>query len=156
MATKDYTTTKDGIEMQFGTNHVGHFLLTNLLMPKLAAADQSARIVNVSSFGYMSGGVRFDDSNFQVSSKHGGIHPGLIPNHYPERSAIQPLARVRAVQDGKHPLHDRSCTQIKRQRHSGFHNHAWLYVPTPSLLLEHTAYDLSSITPAERLNIHLL
>ena len=66
MALKDYATTKDGIEMQLGSNHVGHFLLTNLLMPKLLAAGNGARIVNVSSFGYMSGGVRFDDPGFQV------------------------------------------------------------------------------------------
>lgn len=66
MALKDYATTKDGIEMQLGSNHVGHFLLTNLLMPKLLAAGSGARIVNVSSFGYMSGGVRFDDPSFQV------------------------------------------------------------------------------------------
>ena len=66
MALKDYATTKDGIEMQLGSNHVGHFLLTNLLLPKLLAAGGGARIVNVSSFGYMSGGVRFDDPSFQV------------------------------------------------------------------------------------------
>lgn len=66
MAIKDYTTTKEGIEMQFGANHVGHFLLTNLLIPKLLATGKGARIINVSSFGYMSGGVRFDDPNFQV------------------------------------------------------------------------------------------
>ena len=67
MAVKDYTTTKDSIELQFGVNHVGHFLLTNLLIPKLMAAGKGARIINISSLGYMSGGVRFDDPNFQVS-----------------------------------------------------------------------------------------
>lgn len=66
MAIKDYQTTKDGVEMQFGSNHIGHFLLTNLLMPKILAAGRGARIVNVSSFGYMSGGVYFDDPSFKV------------------------------------------------------------------------------------------
>lgn len=65
MAVRDYTTTKDGVEMQFGANHVGHFLLTNLLMHKLIAAGGGARVVNVSSFGYLAGGVRFDDPTFQ-------------------------------------------------------------------------------------------
>lgn len=67
MAIKDYTTTVDGIETQFAVNHVGHFLLTNLLMDSIIAAGPGARIVNVSSFGYISGGVRFDDWNFNVS-----------------------------------------------------------------------------------------
>ena len=66
MAVKDYTETKDGIELQFGANHVGHFLLTNLLVSKIVAAH--GRIINVTSFGYMSGGVVFDDPGFKVYS----------------------------------------------------------------------------------------
>ena len=69
MAIKDYTTTADGIEMQFGVNHIGHFLLTNLLMNKIFAASPGARVITLSSLGYMSGGVRFDDWNFKVSSQ---------------------------------------------------------------------------------------
>lgn len=66
MARKDYATTADGIEMQFAVNHVGHFLLTNLLMDKILASGKGVRIVNVTSLGYMIGGVRFDDWNFEV------------------------------------------------------------------------------------------
>lgn len=66
MAVKEYQTTKDGVELQFGSNHIGHFLLTNLLLPKILAAGRGARIVNVASFGYMSGGIHFDDPNFKV------------------------------------------------------------------------------------------
>lgn len=66
MAIKDYATSADGIEMQFGANHVGPFLLTNLLMDKILAAGPGARIVNLSSLGYISGGVRFEDWNFKV------------------------------------------------------------------------------------------
>jgi NAD(P)-dependent dehydrogenase (short-subunit alcohol dehydrogenase family) len=66
MAVKEYTKTVDGIEMQFAANHVGHFLLTNLLIGKIFAAGSGARIVNVSSGGHVTSGVRFDDWNFKV------------------------------------------------------------------------------------------
>jgi NAD(P)-dependent dehydrogenase (short-subunit alcohol dehydrogenase family) len=55
--------TTDGFEMQFGTNHLGHFLLTNLLAPSLAEAP-SARVVTLTSAGHSMGNVRFDDPQF--------------------------------------------------------------------------------------------
>lgn len=60
-----YAKTEDGIESQFGTNHIGHFLLTNLLMDRILAAGAGARIVNVSSSA-IRGTIRYDDYNFQV------------------------------------------------------------------------------------------
>ena len=48
------TITKDGFESQFGINHLGHFALTGLLLPKLEATPQS-RIVTVSSNGHRLG-----------------------------------------------------------------------------------------------------
>lgn len=62
-----FSKTADGLESQFGTNHVGHFLFTNLVMPKILAAGEGARIVNVSSAGHLLGPVRYDDPNFEVS-----------------------------------------------------------------------------------------
>lgn len=59
-----YKTTQEGIESQFGSNHIGHFLFTNLLLPKILVSP-SPRVVNVSSDGHRFGGVRFDDWNFQ-------------------------------------------------------------------------------------------
>jgi NAD(P)-dependent dehydrogenase (short-subunit alcohol dehydrogenase family) len=43
-----YRETLDGVEMQFGTNHLGHFALTGLLLPQLLASP-APRVVNVSS-----------------------------------------------------------------------------------------------------------
>lgn len=55
-----YRKTKDGFEMQFGTNHLGHFALTGLLMPVLLATP-NARVVTVSSGAHTRGKINFDD-----------------------------------------------------------------------------------------------
>eukprot|EP00210_Caulerpa_lentillifera_P006057 g5789.t1 len=56
--------TKDGLEMQMGVNHLGHFLLTSLLYPMMKSHTHQARIVNVSSMAHKYGGkVNFDDIN---------------------------------------------------------------------------------------------
>ncbi len=56
--------TADGFELQFGTNHLGHFLFTGLLVPLLIAGAPS-RIVNLSSDGHMISDVHWDDPNFE-------------------------------------------------------------------------------------------
>ncbi|KAJ5291971.1 short-chain dehydrogenase [Penicillium angulare] len=58
--------TVEGIELQFGTNHVGHFLFTNLIIGKLISEDghRTSRVVNVSSNGHELSRVRFEDWNF--------------------------------------------------------------------------------------------
>ena len=60
----DEARTADGFEMQFGTNHLGHFLLTNLLMPLIEKGERP-RIVNLSSRGHHIAPVDFDDPNFE-------------------------------------------------------------------------------------------
>jgi NAD(P)-dependent dehydrogenase (short-subunit alcohol dehydrogenase family) len=52
--------TKDGFESQFGTNHLGHFALTGLLLPKLLAAP-APRVVTLSSGAHRMGMIKFDD-----------------------------------------------------------------------------------------------
>ena len=59
-----FAKTADGFEMQFGTNHVGHFLLTNLLVP-LVKNGTNPRIVNLSSRGHHIAPVDLDDPNYQ-------------------------------------------------------------------------------------------
>ncbi|KAI9281362.1 NAD-P-binding protein [Umbelopsis sp. AD052] len=60
-----YHTTKDGLEAQFGTNHIGPFLFTNLILPKILASTTGApRIINVSSLGHAFSPIRFDDPFF--------------------------------------------------------------------------------------------
>ncbi len=57
-------TTADGFETQFGTNHLGHFLLIRLLTPALLAAG-SARVVLLSSAGHRFGDVDLDDPGWE-------------------------------------------------------------------------------------------
>jgi len=52
--------TTDGFELQFGTNHLGHFALTNLLLPSI-----TGRVVTVSSGAHHSGRIDFDDLNWE-------------------------------------------------------------------------------------------
>ena len=53
-------TTTDGFEMQIGTNHLGHFALTGLLLERLLAAP-AGRVVTLSSGAHRLGRIRFDD-----------------------------------------------------------------------------------------------
>jgi len=55
-----YGLTKDGFELQFGTNHLGHFALTGLLLNSLLAVPGS-RVVTVSSNGHRAGRINFAD-----------------------------------------------------------------------------------------------
>jgi NAD(P)-dependent dehydrogenase (short-subunit alcohol dehydrogenase family) len=59
-----YTKTADGFELQFGTNHLGHFALTGLLID-LAKNTPGSRIVNVSSSAHHYGELDFDDLNWE-------------------------------------------------------------------------------------------
>jgi NAD(P)-dependent dehydrogenase (short-subunit alcohol dehydrogenase family) len=59
-------TTADGFELQFGSNHLGHFALTAHLMPLLRAAD-SPRVVSLSSLAARQGRIHFDDPQFEKS-----------------------------------------------------------------------------------------
>ncbi|OBG90970.1 short-chain dehydrogenase [Mycobacterium sp. E136] len=59
-------TTKDGFEMQFGTNHLGHFALTGLLLENLLTVGGS-RVVTVSSVGHrILARIRFEDPHFET------------------------------------------------------------------------------------------
>ena len=63
MAVRNYEPSKDGVETQFAANYVGHFLLANLILEKLA---KTSTFVTVTSSGYEMAEVSFDDYNFQV------------------------------------------------------------------------------------------
>jgi len=69
------STTKDGFELQFGTNHLGHFAFTGLLLDRVLAATGS-RVVTVSSVGHRFArrGIRFDDLQWERSYSRVGAY----------------------------------------------------------------------------------
>ena len=67
MAIENYEKSKDGYELQFAACHIGHFLLTGMLLPLLeagAGVNGKARVVSMTSMGYEASPVR-DDWNFE-------------------------------------------------------------------------------------------
>ncbi len=64
--------TADGFELQFGTNHLGHFALTGLLLDRLMAGDDEARVVTVSSMAHRTGSMDWDDLQGEKSYSRWG------------------------------------------------------------------------------------
>ncbi len=72
--------TKDGFEMQFGVNYLGHFALTSHMWPLLLESTY-ARIVNVSSLAHRIGSIRFDDPHWEKDySKWGAYGMSKLAN----------------------------------------------------------------------------
>lgn len=62
--TPPYSKTEDGFELQFGANHLGHFLLTGLLLDTILATPNS-RIVALSSIAHKRGNIQFEDLQWE-------------------------------------------------------------------------------------------
>ena len=78
------TSTEDGVELTMATNHVGHFLLTNLIMPKIIAAAKSSkkgsvRIVNLASI-------------YSINENGGSIAQGKRRGRRPRAKVIEAVA----------------------------------------------------------------
>ncbi len=72
--------TEDGFEMQLGTNHLGHFALTALLMGPLKAGGE-ARVINVASLAHKYGKMDFEDLNWEQGySKYGAYCRSKLAN----------------------------------------------------------------------------
>ncbi|KAL2060206.1 hypothetical protein VTL71DRAFT_9601 [Oculimacula yallundae] len=75
MCIPERTLSKDGIELHFATNHIGHFLFTSLIMPNLIKSSKSnspkgaTRVVNVSSASPTWTRMRWSDLNFEKKNK---------------------------------------------------------------------------------------
>lgn len=99
-----YSKTKQGYEIQFGTNHVGHALFTKLLMPTMLETANKpgadVRVVNLSSFGHNfapSGGIIWDQDKSEkmsTNSRYGSsklaniLHARILGEKYPQITAV--------------------------------------------------------------------
>ena len=103
----DEAHTVDGFEMQFGVNHLGHFALTNQLLPLLTATPAS-RVASMSSFGHRAGRIDFD--NLQATK---GYH--RWPAYF--QSKLANLLFTAALQER---LSRRGSTTLAVTAHPGF------------------------------------
>lgn len=120
-----YSKTADGFELQFGTNHLGHFALTGLLFD-LIKGTPGSRIVNVSSGAHNYGDLEFDDLNWEKRSykKMKAYADSKIANLYFTYELQKRVERNRGnpLVTAAHP----GWTSTELQRHAGlirFLNH---------------------------------
>lgn len=65
VAMTPFSRTADGFELQFGTNHLGHFALTNLLLPHI-----TGRVITLASGAHRMGAIDYEDPNFRGRDYH--------------------------------------------------------------------------------------
>jgi NAD(P)-dependent dehydrogenase (short-subunit alcohol dehydrogenase family) len=99
------STTKDGYELQFGTNHLGHFAFTGLLLDRVLAVPGS-RVVTVSSVGHRFArqGIRFDDLQWDRDySRVGAYGQAKLANLLFTYELQRRLAGTQTIATAAHP-----------------------------------------------------
>jgi NAD(P)-dependent dehydrogenase (short-subunit alcohol dehydrogenase family) len=99
------STTKDGFELQFGTNHLGHFAFTGLLLDRVLAA-RGSRVVTVSSVGHRFArhGIRFDDIQWDRDySRVGAYGQAKLANLLFTYELQRRLAGTQTIATAAHP-----------------------------------------------------
>ena len=113
-----YSKTADGFELQFGTNHIGHFVLTAQLID-LIEKTPSGRIVNVSSMAHNNGALDFEDLTWEKRSynKMKSYGDSKIANLYFTYELQRKLdaAGYKTIASASHP----GWTATDLQRHAG-------------------------------------
>lgn len=134
--------TEDGFEMQFGTNHLGHFEFARRLRTQLEAAD-GARIVNLSSDGHLLGDVDLDDPNWhereydkfraygasktanvlhavELDRRLSGsgvrafaVHPGMVATNLARHMSRGDVAAIAALPEQRHISAERDIRKLE-------------------------------------------
>jgi NAD(P)-dependent dehydrogenase (short-subunit alcohol dehydrogenase family) len=111
------TRTAQGFELQWGVNHLGHFALTALLLPKLAET-QGSRVVVTASLAHQRGNIQWDDLNAERGYKRGERYSdSKLANllHFAELDRRLRAAGSTVTAIGCHP----GVAATKLMRHSG-------------------------------------
>lgn len=110
--------TKDGFETMIGINHLGHYLLTMLLLDRIKESEQG-RIVVVASGAYKAGRIRLDDPHFNKGFNVArGYSQSKLANILFARSLAKRLAGTSATVNSLHP--GAVATSIGVNRETGF------------------------------------
>ncbi|XP_038641562.1 retinol dehydrogenase 12 [Scyliorhinus canicula] len=116
-----FTKTSDGFEMHFGVNHLGHFLLTCLLLD-LIKRSAPARIVNVSSFAHVFGRINFKDLQSEKSYDGGLAYcQSKLANILFTRELTKRLKDTKVTVNSVHP----GSVKSELTRHSFIMSLAW-------------------------------
>ena len=115
-----YQRTVDGFELQFATNHLGHFALTGHLLPTLLATPAS-RVVNVSSLAHRMGKIDFDDLQSEHGYRAWGAYGqsklrNLLSNPIDEEivmSTIRVAARLKLRTVAEHVHNGEVCARLR-------------------------------------------
>ncbi|KAK9297922.1 hypothetical protein QLX08_008462 [Tetragonisca angustula] len=132
---KNYT--QEGIEMQFGVNHIGHFLLTNLLLDVLKVSIPS-RIVNISSTAHKRGKIKLDDLNSDKNYEPGEAYAqSKLANILFTKELANKLKGTGVTVNAVHP----GIVRTEIMRYMGIYQHrlgkwlvdslTWIFIKTP-------------------------
>ena len=99
-----YAKTEDGFETQFGVNHLGHFLLTNLLLDRIIQAPEG-RIINVSSSGHtLTRGLDLDTINSEDKyNRYDAYHKSKLANVLFTKALAKRLEGTSVAANSLHP-----------------------------------------------------
>ncbi len=130
-----YGKTADGFELQFGTNHLGHYALTGLLLPNLLETPRS-RIATTSSGAYLMGWMHWDDLQFER---------GYRPN---QAYAQSKLANILFMRELQHKLEAAHADTISVASQPGYAR-TNLQNNQPQTIGETIMYDFLRVTMSQ-------
>lgn len=101
-----YTKTKDGFELQFGANYLGHFLLTGLLLDTILKTTDS-RIVTLSSIAHRNGKINFDDlqseQHYSASDAYGQSKLACLMFTFELQRRLEKEGHQQTISTAAHP-----------------------------------------------------